>query len=62
MNIFKRFKDKIQAFRVATVAADAREFAEIKGNGAANTYIPYKERVRRKKRKKIAKASRLRNR
>lgn len=54
--------EKIQALRSAKHAGTAREFAEMKGNGAANTYVSSKERAHRKKRKKIANASRRRNR
>ena len=62
MNLFKRFKDKMQAFRVARHAGAMKEFAQMKNNGETNTYVPAKERARRKKRKKIAKQSRRRNR
>lgn len=55
-------KDKFNAMRTARHAGVARELAEMKGNGAANTYVPAKERARRKKRKKIAEQSRRRNR
>ncbi|MBS4188675.1 hypothetical protein KHA94_00375 [Bacillus sp. FJAT-49705] len=55
-------KEKMNAMRAARHAGTAREFAEMKGNGAPNTYVPAKERARRKKRKKIADQSRRRNR
>jgi hypothetical protein len=62
LNPIKIFKDKFQAFRVARQAGDLRELAERKNNGASNTYVPAKEKDRKKKRKQIAKASRRRNR
>lgn len=61
-NPFKIAKEKLDAFRIARHAGDLRELAEMKNNGATNTYVPAKERARRKKRKKIAKQSRRRNR
>lgn len=61
-NPIKLAKEKIQAFRRARQASDLRDIAEMKNNGATNTYVPPKERARKKKRKQIAKASRRRNR
>lgn len=55
-------KEKMNSFRRARQASDLRELAEMKNNGSTNTYVPAKERARRKKRKQIAKASRRRNR
>lgn len=55
-------KEKIQAMRVAKQAGRVQELAEIKGNGAANTYVSAEERAWKKKRKAIAKKSRRRNR
>ena len=62
MNLLKRFMDKKQAFKVARHAGAARELAEMKNNGESNTYVPAKERARRKKRRAMAKQSRRRNR
>ena len=62
MNIIKRFTDKVQAFNVSRQAGIVRELAEGKSRSVVNTYVPAKERDRRVKRKKIAKASRRRNR
>jgi hypothetical protein len=61
-NPIKFFKDKMQAFRVARQAGAYREFAEMKNNGASNTYVSAKERDRKKKQKQIAKQSRRWNR
>lgn len=59
----KRFRDKVQAFNVARQASDLKEFAVYKNRGIeVNTYVPPKEKERRKKRKRIAKQSRIRNR
>jgi hypothetical protein len=55
-------KEKVDSFRLARHAGALQEFAEMKNNGTTNTYVPAKERSRRKKRKQIAKASRLQNR
>lgn len=60
MILLNRFIDRAQAFRVARQAGAARQLVEYKG--AVNTYVSPKERDRRKKRKQIAKQSRLRNR
>lgn len=57
-----RFKDKLQAFRVARESGVLKDLAQMRNNGETNTYVPYKERVRRKKRKEMAKQSRRRNR
>jgi hypothetical protein len=58
-----QFKDKVQAFRVAKEASILKEFAVYKNKGVAvNTFVSAKEKERRKKRKKIAKQSMLRNR
>jgi hypothetical protein len=63
VNPLNRFKDKVQAFRVAKEAAVLKEFAVYKNKGVTvNTFISAKEKERRKKRKKIAKQSMLRNR
>lgn len=61
-NPIKLAKEKMDAFRIARQAGDLRELAEMKNNGASNTYVPAKERARRKKRKQMAKQSRRRNR
>jgi hypothetical protein len=61
-NPIKLVKEKMDAFRLARHAAGLREFAEMKNNGATNTYVPAKERACKKKRKQIAKKSRRRNR
>jgi len=60
MGLLSRFIDKAQAYRVAKQAGFARELAESKG--LVNTYVLPKERDRRKKRKAMAKQSRIRNR
>lgn len=62
MSFLNRFIDQAQSFRVAKMAGTARQIAEINARGAVNTYVSPKERDRRKKRKQIAKQSRLRNR
>lgn len=62
MKLLKRFKDKLQAFRVANHAAYARELATMRNNGESNTRLTAKERETRKNRKKIARKSRQRNR
>ncbi|MBT2735174.1 hypothetical protein [Bacillus sp. ISL-7] len=62
LNPIKFFKDKMQAFRVAQQSAAYKELAFMKNNGETNTYVPAKERSRRKKRKQIAKQSRRQNR
>jgi hypothetical protein len=61
-NPIKFFRDKKQAFRLAQQAAAYKELAFMRNNGETNTYVPAKERDRKKKRKQIAKASRRRNR
>jgi hypothetical protein len=55
-------KEKVASFRLARHAGALRDFAEMKNNGTTNTYVPAKERARKKKRKEIAKTSRRRNR
>jgi hypothetical protein len=61
-NPVKYVKEKVAAFRLARHAGAMREFAEMKNNGTTNTYVPAKEKARRKKRKQIAKQSRRQNR
>jgi hypothetical protein len=60
MSVLNTFIDQAQAFRVARLAGAARQLVESKS--VVNTYVSPKERARRKKRKQIAKQSRLRNR
>jgi hypothetical protein len=55
-------KEKLKAMHSARHAGVAREFAEMKHNGPANTYVSAEERAWKKKRKQIAKKSRRRNR
>lgn len=60
-SVLNRFTSKEQAFKVAKHAGTARELVEMK-SGLVNTYVSPKERARKAKRKRIAKASRRRNR
>ncbi|UTW68641.1 hypothetical protein KHA80_14165 [Anaerobacillus sp. HL2] len=48
MKLLERFKNKAQALRVAKQAGASSQLLEMK-NGIVNTYVPHKERTRRKK-------------
>lgn len=62
MKFVKTIVDKAKAFRMARQAGELNKLAVHKAQGDVNTYVPPKERARRKKRREMAVQSRRRNR